>query len=74
MVTLPATTRDIAESLSVQVAQERLDRRQCFVKLLSNVRFLARQALALHGDGDESDSNYIQIFKLGGEDDARVFD
>ena len=72
-VTLPATTRDVGELLSAAHAQDRLDRRQCFLKLLSNVRFLARQALPLRGDGDESDSNYIQLFKLRG-DDARVFD
>ena len=74
MITLPATTHDIAESLSAQVAVERLDRRQCFLMLLSNIRFLARQALPLRGDGDESNSNYIQRFKLCGKDDARVFD
>ena len=38
------------------------------------MRFLARQALPLQGDGDESESNYIQLFKLHGEDDVRVFD
>ena len=71
---LPATMRDIGESLSAQHAQDKLDRRQCFLKLLSNVRFLARQALPLRGVGDETDSNYMQLFKLCGEDDTRVFD
>ena len=58
-VTLPATTHDIGESLSSQFAAERLHRRQCFLKLLSNVRFLSRQALLLRGDGDEMDSYTI---------------
>ena len=48
-ITLPATTQDIGESISSQLAKDRLDRRQCFLKLLSNVRFLARQALPLRG-------------------------
>ena len=73
-ITLPATTRDIVGSLSTQIAQETLDRRQCFLKLLSNIRFLARQGLPLRGDGDEIDSNYMQLLKLRGEDDARVFE
>ena len=73
-ITLPATTRDIGESLSAQHAQDKLERRQCFLKLLSNVKFLARQALPLRGAGDESDSNYMQLLKLRGEDDPRVFD
>ena len=38
------------------------------------MRFLARQALALRSDGDESDSNYMQLLKLRGEDDTKVFD
>ena len=42
--------------------------------LLSNVRFLARQGLPLRGDGDECDSNYLQLLKLRGDDDSRVFD
>ncbi len=29
-ITLPATTKDIGESLSSQLAKERLERRQCF--------------------------------------------
>ena len=73
-VTLPATTRDIGESLSSQFAAERLHRRQCFQKLLSNVRLLSRQALPLHGDGDEMDSNFTQLLKLRGEDDPRIFE
>ncbi len=67
-VTFPATTHDVGESLSVQHAQEKLERRQCFLKLLSNVRFFARQALPFRGDGDESDSNYHQLLTLCGED------
>ena len=73
-ITLPATTRDVGEMLSAAHARDRLERRQCFLKPLSNVRFLARQALPLRGDGDESDSNFMQLLKLRGEDDARVFD
>ena len=58
----------------MQHAQQKLECRQCFLKLLSNVRFLARQGLPLHGDGDECDSNYLQLLKLRGEDNSRVFD
>ena len=72
-VTLPATTRHIGESLSSQFAAERLHPRQCFLKLLSNVRFLSRQALPLCGDGDEMDSNFTQLLKLCGEDNPKNF-
>ena len=56
--TLPTTTRDIDECFSTQVAKDKKENRQCFLKVLSNVRFLGRQALPLRGAGDESDSNY----------------
>ena len=44
------------------------------LKLLSNVRYMARQGLPLRGDGEEDDSNYNQLLGLRGTDDARVLD
>ena len=72
MVTLPSTKRDVAESLLTQHQREKLERRKCFLKVLSNIKFLARQGLPLRGHGDESDSNFLQLLKLQGEDDARI--
>ncbi len=69
----PCNYKVIGESLSSQLAKDRLERQQYFLKLLSNVRFLARQALPLRVGGDESNSNYMQLLKLHGEDDSRVF-
>ena len=49
-----------------------------FLKVLSNIRFLAQQGLPLRGHGDhesdetESDSNFVQLMKLRGEDDSRI--
>ena len=39
--TLPATTPDIGEVLSTVHAQEKFENRQCLLKILSNLRFLA---------------------------------
>ena len=72
VITLVSTTTDVAESLSVQHQQEKLERRQCFLKVLSNARFLARQGLPFRGHGDESDSNFLQLLKLRGVDDPRI--
>ncbi len=52
MVTLPSSTKNVDEALSTQLRKEKLERRQCFLKVLSNVRFLARQGLPLRGHGD----------------------
>ena len=71
--TLPATTRDVGEVLSAAHALEKTENRQCLLKILSNLRFLARQSCAIRGDGDESDSNFVQLFiKLRGEDDPKI--
>ena len=71
MVTMPSG-KSVAESLSSQLAKEKLQRRQCFLKILSNVRFLARQGLPIRGHGDERDSNFFQLLKLRGEDDPKI--
>ena len=38
ITTLPSTTMNVAESLSAQHKQEKLDRQQCFLKVLSNMQ------------------------------------
>ena len=73
-ITLPEVTKDISELLSEAHSKEKRDNRECLLKILSSVRFLARQGLALHGDSDESDSNYIQLLQLRGEDDPKVLE
>ena len=65
MIEVPSWMKHVAESLSAQLKMEKLERRQCFLKVLSNVRFLARQSLPLRGHGDhKSDSNFLQLMKL----------
>ena len=75
-VTLAASVRNIGDTLSFQYAQKKFECRQCFLIILSNVCFLAKQGLTLHGYGDESNSNYmyVQQLKLRGEDNSRVLD
>ena len=70
--TLPSTTEDIAEVLSRQHGQEKVERRQCFLKVLSSIRFLARQGLPLCGDDTEDNSNLVQLLKLQGEKDPKL--
>ena len=42
------------------------------LKVISCVQYLARQGLALRGDGDEQGRNFMQLLKLKGEDDEAV--
>ena len=53
MITIPATTRNVGEQLSHIHCQEKATNRKMFLKILSSIRYLARQGLALRGDGDE---------------------
>ena len=77
MVTLPSSTQNVAESLSNVLKKDKLEQRQCFLKVLSNIRYLAGQGppLRRHGDSEtqtESESNFVQLMKLRGEDDSRI--
>ena len=72
-VTLPATT-DVSELLSSQLARQRLECRQCFLKLLSNVWFLSRQGLAFRRHGDEWNSNFMHFINLRLEDNKKLIE
>ena len=39
-----------------------------FLRILENIRFLARQGLAIRGHGDDSDSNFMQLLHLRASD------
>ena len=69
IVTLPSSIKDVGEILLNEHNQEKLQRQQV---LLSNIRFLARQALPLRGDGNEVDSNFIQLLLLSSNDDKQI--
>ena len=68
--TLPSTTGDIEEALSSQLAKQQIERRKCFLKLLLNIRFLSRKPF--RGDGDESDSNFMQLLTLRSKHDGSL--
>ena len=49
--------------LSCQKAAEQATSRECLLRILTSVRFLARQGLALRG-GDADDGNFQQLLRL----------
>ena len=65
VITLPKTTVDIGEQLSLQHAREKEYNRKYFLHILSCIKYLVRQGLALRGDGDERDSNFFNCSKQG---------
>lgn len=46
--------------------------REYLLYVMSSIRFLARQALPLRGDGDEKDSNFYQLLVLRGENKPEI--
>ena len=74
VVTLTETTSDIGESLSSSYANEIDQNKNMLLKIFENIRFLARQGLPLGGDGDESNSNFVQLFKLRSADDSSMLE
>ena len=53
VITLPATTKDVGELLVKQLSNGSEYNRTMLLKIVSSIRYLARQGLALRGDGDE---------------------
>ena len=71
-VTHPAATRDIGEQLSHQHAAQKVNNRQALLQIVSLIRFLTRQGLAMRGDGDESDGDLQQLFLMKAEGDPNL--
>lgn len=63
MVVLPNSVRDIGETLSTAHARNKAENRKVLMKILQNIKFLGRQAIALRGHED-SESNFFQLLKL----------
>jgi len=77
MITLPSSTQNLAKCMSNSLKKEKLERQQCFLNMLTNIRYLARQSLPLRGHGNpetqtKNESNFLQLMKLRGEDDSRI--
>ncbi|XP_065195791.1 zinc finger MYM-type protein 1-like [Sycon ciliatum] len=70
LLTVPATTKDVGELLSSKLAEDKRAARESFLKILSALRFLARQGLPMRGDGpQEEDGNFSQLLKLTSSSD-----
>ena len=66
LLVLPHCTKDIAKLQSAEHAAQKTFNHHSFMILLNNLRFLVCQGLALRGDGDKFNSNFIQLLRLHG--------
>ena len=78
LFTAPKTEKgDIGDLLSATHANNKEQSKTFLLKILQNIRFLARQSLAFRGnwsykEKNEEDSNDYQLLKLRCEDDAEL--
>jgi len=59
MITLPATTCNVSELLSKQHAIQKIKNRDALFEIMSSIKYLCRQGLALRGDNE--DGNLTQL-------------
>ena len=64
VITLPKQTKDVGAQLSIAHKAEKEEARDMLQIILSSVRFLARQGLALRGDGSDVSSNLTQLLHV----------
>ena len=68
---LPGTA-DVGELLYDVHSEQKKENRQFLMKIISDLRYLARQAEPFRGSKDDNNSNFIQLLKLRAEDDPLV--
>ena len=79
-VTVPATViGDIGDLLSERHALEKSMNRKNLLSILSNIRYLARQALPLRGDWNtetrsEENSNFYQLLNLRAQENPETIE
>ena len=72
VVELPKKCADIGEMLSNQHSDIKKTNRECLLKILASMQYLARQGISFRGDGDEVDSNLMQLLTLRAKEDAEL--
>jgi len=71
VITLPKTTGNVGELLNKTHKAEKENSRKILDIILSSVRYLAHQGIALRGDKSD-ESNLIQLLHVHAEDNPQV--
>jgi len=77
LITAPGTSKDIRELINNNLTAAKETSRKMLLKILQNVRYLARQALPLRGNWNEDkkcevNSSFHQLLLLRSEDDKEL--
>ena len=71
-VTTPRCINVIIEMSNESMKASMKKNRKCLIKILETPQFLGRQGLALRGDENDKNSNFIQFFKFGSKDFVKL--
>ena len=71
-VEVSITFPHVGEMLLSQHSQQKKENREYLLKILSNLKFLARQDIPWRGDGGDADSNFMQLMKMRARDDPHL--
>ena len=69
---LPSTTTDVNVLLSQEFASQKVKNQQALYHILSSIKFLCRQGLALRGDKDETNGKLHQLLSMKAEEDSNL--
>ena len=69
LLTVPKSTQDISLALEKNLSNVQRQNRESLLKVISSVRYLARQGLLLRRKKDDKESNFQQLLKLRAEND-----
>ncbi|XP_042208920.1 zinc finger MYM-type protein 1-like isoform X2 [Homarus americanus] len=73
---LPSTLQEKQNAINIKKKlinkKKTVVNRKKFLKILSNLRFLARQGLGIQGEKDKTNSNFIQLCHLRGKSDPQL--
>ena len=64
ILTLPATTGDVREMLCSTLAHEKATNRHCLLKVISCLKFLARQGCTIRGNDDYGEGMMIMVMEI----------
>ena len=69
LIEIPKSTEDVPEMIKSNSTEVKSQNRACLIKIISYLRYLARQGLPLRGHGNDQDSNFKQLLTCHAEDD-----
>ena len=69
LIEIPKFSKDVSTMFESNMTETQRESRTFLLKIISCLRYLARQGLPFRGHGDDKDANYKQLIRFRAEDD-----